>query len=231
MNSNFKTSYKMKNIMIIIAALLIANSATAQTIRDVVYLKNGSIIKGSISEQIPDSIIKITTTDGNIFTYPFAEVEKIVREEVKSTVANGTFQIKTPFGKTTYNGTSISRIKWQTIKATLLSVNDSEINSNIQKINTKRTIGLTTNILGNLLIGFGLGQMIAGSGEGTGLIAAGAGIMVVGAIAGSGSKGLLKKSMIKYNSLSAAYTSVQIEFAPVCYNKHFIPGLSITKKF
>jgi len=36
---------------------------------DVVYLKNGSVITGSIIEQIPNETIKIQTRDGSVFVY------------------------------------------------------------------------------------------------------------------------------------------------------------------
>ena len=49
--------------------------------RDVVYLKNGSIIRGTILEMIPDSTIRIQTGDGNVFVYPTKEVERITKEE------------------------------------------------------------------------------------------------------------------------------------------------------
>lgn len=51
-----------------------------QEILDVVYLKNGSIIRGQIIEKIPDSIVKIQTKDGNVFVYKVEEIEKITRE-------------------------------------------------------------------------------------------------------------------------------------------------------
>ena len=35
--------------------------------QDVVYLKNGSIIRGVIIEQVPNKFIKIETADKNIF--------------------------------------------------------------------------------------------------------------------------------------------------------------------
>lgn len=50
--------------------------------RDVVYLKNGSIIKGNIIEQIPDKQVKVETAGGSIFVYEMEEVEKIKKEEV-----------------------------------------------------------------------------------------------------------------------------------------------------
>jgi hypothetical protein len=50
---------------------------------DVVYLKNGSIIKGMIMEQIPEKTIKIKTTDGSIFVYKMIDVLKITKEPAK----------------------------------------------------------------------------------------------------------------------------------------------------
>lgn len=52
---------------------------------EVVYLKNGSIIKGVIIEQIPNASLKIKTADGNIFSYAISEVEKITKEEIQKT--------------------------------------------------------------------------------------------------------------------------------------------------
>jgi len=50
--------------------------------QDVLYLKNGSIIRGKIVELIPNKTIKIKTVDGSLFVYQMAEVEKITIEEV-----------------------------------------------------------------------------------------------------------------------------------------------------
>ena len=48
--------------------------------QEVVYLKNGSIIRGIIIEQIPNESLKIQTTDGSIFFYKITEIEKITKE-------------------------------------------------------------------------------------------------------------------------------------------------------
>jgi hypothetical protein len=53
----------------------------AANIRDAVYLKNGSIIRGSVVEMIPDSVVRLLTSDGSLFVFPMKEVEKIVKEE------------------------------------------------------------------------------------------------------------------------------------------------------
>lgn len=54
-----------------------------QQLIDVVYLKNGSIIKGIILEQIPNVQLKLQTSDGSIFVFKMEEVEKITREQSK----------------------------------------------------------------------------------------------------------------------------------------------------
>ncbi len=47
---------------------------------DVVYLKNGSMIKGTIIEQDPANYVKLQTADGSIFVFKVAEIQKITRE-------------------------------------------------------------------------------------------------------------------------------------------------------
>jgi hypothetical protein len=59
----------------------------AQTQIDVLYLKNGSIIKGLVTEIITGQTVKIETPDGNIFVFKQDEVEKIVKETGTATTA------------------------------------------------------------------------------------------------------------------------------------------------
>lgn len=75
----------MKNkflFLFIIGCVMCLNNAFAQTMLEVVYLTNGSIIKGTIIEQIPGKLLKIQTYDGSIFAYKMTEVEKITKEIV-----------------------------------------------------------------------------------------------------------------------------------------------------
>ena len=51
---------------------------------EVVYLKNGSIIRGTIIEQIPNKSLKIQTKDRSVFVYSMDEIEKIAKEEIKT---------------------------------------------------------------------------------------------------------------------------------------------------
>jgi hypothetical protein len=54
----------------------------SQQYEDIVYLKNGSIIHGIITEQIPGVSIKIKTNDGNLFIFKMDEIDKMTKEEV-----------------------------------------------------------------------------------------------------------------------------------------------------
>ena len=65
------------------AAFLIVPASPAlaqQNLEDVVYLKDGSVIRGVIIEQIPGASLKIQTRDGNVFFYEIDRVERITKE-------------------------------------------------------------------------------------------------------------------------------------------------------
>lgn len=53
---------------------------------DVLYLKNGSVIRGLIIEQTPNVSVKIKTKDGSVFAYSYEEIEKFAKEEVKGSL-------------------------------------------------------------------------------------------------------------------------------------------------
>lgn len=70
-----------RTTLFLLLLLLVGTYAGAQNrFHEVVYLKNGSIIRGSIIEQVPDASLKIKTADGSIFVYPMTEVERITKE-------------------------------------------------------------------------------------------------------------------------------------------------------
>ena len=74
----------MKKIAAIIFCIIFTSMALSQQeYEEVVYLKNGSVIKGTIIEQIPDVSIKIQTKDGNIFVYQMEEIDRITTESTK----------------------------------------------------------------------------------------------------------------------------------------------------
>ena len=76
----------MKRIVFVLAFLFVAAqwSFSQNDMKEVVYLKNGSIIKGIIIEQIPNKSLKIETSDGSIFVCNYRDVEKITKERMQS---------------------------------------------------------------------------------------------------------------------------------------------------
>ncbi len=77
----------MKRILLIITALLLllAGAAMAQEYFDVIYLKNGDIIRGVIVEGAsltnPSAYVKIETGNGSIITVLYADILKFTREK------------------------------------------------------------------------------------------------------------------------------------------------------
>lgn len=74
----------MNRIFFVAVFALIANLSFAQkNYQDVIYLKNGSIIRGLIIEQVVNKSFKIETTDNNVFVFEIDEIEKIAKEPLK----------------------------------------------------------------------------------------------------------------------------------------------------
>lgn len=63
---------------IVLIAVFAATSAQAQS---VLYLKNGSAIKGEIIELNPEENVKIQTRDGSIFVYSVEDVDHVEKEQ------------------------------------------------------------------------------------------------------------------------------------------------------
>jgi hypothetical protein len=84
----------MKKFIVYILALLFSICAYTQTIQyeDVIYLKNGSVVRGMIIEQIPNKTLKIKTADRNIFVFEFDKIEKITKEEIPQEVTEDQVQ-------------------------------------------------------------------------------------------------------------------------------------------
>jgi hypothetical protein len=71
----------MKKYLVLLLFALITTLSYAQSnYQDVVYLKNGSIIRGVIIEQVPNKSIKIETADENVFVCQMDEIEKLTKE-------------------------------------------------------------------------------------------------------------------------------------------------------
>ena len=72
----------MRKLLLVLTLLLsISTYVAAQNYTEVVYLKNGSIIKGVIIEQVPNVSLKIKTGDGSLIICQMSDVTKITKEE------------------------------------------------------------------------------------------------------------------------------------------------------
>ena len=68
----------MKKILLLFTALCFALGISAQQKgEDVVYLNNGSVIKGVIERVVDNVTVSIRTRDGNLLTYPAVEVRRV----------------------------------------------------------------------------------------------------------------------------------------------------------
>jgi hypothetical protein len=75
----------MKKTVIFFILLFAATFGSyAQDYREVVYLKDGNIVKGFILEQVPNDYLKIKTATGRVYTIEMYEVEKIIKERVNT---------------------------------------------------------------------------------------------------------------------------------------------------
>lgn len=72
-----------KYLALLLFALITTVSFGQSNYQDVVYLKNGSIIKGTIIEQVPNKSIKIETADRSVFAYQMDEIEKLTKEVIQ----------------------------------------------------------------------------------------------------------------------------------------------------
>ena len=48
--------------------------------RDVIYLKDSRVIRGTVVELIPDSTVRILTADSSVFVFRMSEVERMAKE-------------------------------------------------------------------------------------------------------------------------------------------------------
>ncbi len=82
---------KFKLLFVLLVSFISISVAEAQNLQEVVYLKNGSIIRGLIVEQVPNTSLKIKTADGSVFVCKMEEVVKITKEpQVNSTSSSVT---------------------------------------------------------------------------------------------------------------------------------------------
>jgi hypothetical protein len=121
----------MKNIFLLLITLLFAsNFAKAQKTQDVVFLENGSILRGEIQDFSDSSKVRLLTADGSIWVFDTSEVFKTTvmpayhSKQQLNPMKNG-FYNTTDFGILFGQGTYYS-----TQTASLNMVNGYQINPN-----------------------------------------------------------------------------------------------------
>jgi len=73
---------RMGRVWFLSIAIFFCSNVFAQQgqYQDVIYLKNGSVVKGMITEFAPTKSYTIKTADGSIFVFKVEEIEKIAKE-------------------------------------------------------------------------------------------------------------------------------------------------------
>jgi hypothetical protein len=82
----------VQNLLLLVFIFVCHFSNGQNNMGDVVYLKNGSVIKGTIIEQVPNESIKLETRSGDIFVFKTDEIEKMVKENLQQANAKKTPQ-------------------------------------------------------------------------------------------------------------------------------------------
>ena len=80
--------YLTVTVIAIFLSIFVTVEASSQNLEDVVYLKNGSIIRGIITELIPNEPVKIQTRGGSVFVCELDEILKIVKESRRTTITD-----------------------------------------------------------------------------------------------------------------------------------------------
>lgn len=71
----------MKKVyLVLLMCCCLCGASAQQMLEEVVYTKNGSVVRGIITETKPGKSVKIETADGNVFVFDMKDVEKITKE-------------------------------------------------------------------------------------------------------------------------------------------------------
>ena len=70
--------------------LLLAAAQITTSAKEVIYLKNVSIIKGDIVEIIPNKTLTVETADGSSFVCNYDDIDKITREKTENNEVKAT---------------------------------------------------------------------------------------------------------------------------------------------
>ena len=124
---------------LLLLSLFLSTMLTASTFsqgerQDIIYLENGSVVKGIIVELVTDVSVKIKLQDGIVYIYPMDEVRKIIRKEApkerKSPELAFVLSLIFPGGGQFYNGDISKGITQQLLIAGGLVLVISEASKN-----------------------------------------------------------------------------------------------------
>lgn len=73
----------MKTMLLTLIMAITSIAAFGQDKIDVVYLKDGRVIKGSIIKPLDAGGVQIMTTESDVYTFSAAEVSRVAREEIQ----------------------------------------------------------------------------------------------------------------------------------------------------
>lgn len=189
-------------LMFISIFLCFALNMQAQSGTDIVTLKSGEVKRGVIIEQDVKSHINLKLENGQVIIIKNDEIEKISKDG-DAVKQYDQFKIKDVVLKSTFHGIEIGSMRWKKLKGILRNVNDQEINKDLSKLQTKRVLNTTFSVIGCTLLGIGAAGilLVPEDQSSTGILAAGLGFFIGGSIAGSGSRALIKKMMIRFNEV------------------------------
>ena len=78
----------MRRVLPLLVLLVVCvTSLGAQEMEDVLYLKDGSVVRGMIIEQVPNQSVRIRTRDGSVYVYTFNLIDRIAREPAQQAAA------------------------------------------------------------------------------------------------------------------------------------------------
>jgi hypothetical protein len=77
---------KTSLFLLILAFCLAVSSSLAQDRIDVIHLKNGDILKGTIIENVPNDYVRIELQGGSVFTVKYVDILKFTKEKQSADV-------------------------------------------------------------------------------------------------------------------------------------------------
>ncbi len=150
----------LRHLVVFFAAVfMMSEMADAQQLRDVVHLKNGSVVNGVIIEQIPNETIKIQLQDGTVLVFKMAEIDRIVKEPVNAFIQ----QFSGQRIRVTQHGNQITgRVEGIYSDGFDLVTTGNNLRRYHVKdiVRLERSLGMERNVGKGLLIGCGVGTAL-----------------------------------------------------------------------